>query len=1121
MQFKLMLFTKSVFRTAVFILLCCFSTAAAGFAQVTLALKNTPLTKVFKEIQKQSGYEFLANYEMLEKAGNVSINVNKVSAKEAVELSLKGKGLGYELKHKVFVITPLAAPAKANTPVSQLTIEGRVVDEKSEPLPGATIVLTELRRSVSANENGKFVLAEAQVGHHLQISCIGYETKTVTIQDSKPLLIVLQESTQKLKEVVLVGYGQQKKINLTGSISTVTDKELNENRSSPAVSDMLAGRISGLYVQKSSGAPGAGSDLKIRGLSTFNNSSPLVVVDGIPGRNIDDLNPADIQAVSVLKDAAAIAVYGARASNGVILVTTKKGLPGKPEITFASNLINQVPTQVYKRVNSYEYAMIQNEALRNEQSYNPALGMGYTPEQLQFFKDGSDPNRYPNTDWFKTLTKSSVLQANYNLSASGGNEDTRYFVSVGYVKNDGIVPIEAYKRWNLRSNLSATITPRLKLDLNLAGIFVKQDGQDLYGGSYIMKQIYGTPPIRANQFSNGLYAQVPEQRGNAYLQSIGRGGFNTLSSNTFNSTLSLQYELPGIKGLFAKGTAAYDKGYSFGKSFTVPYDVYTINSAGNYAKAASSPTSPALSESFGQPQALTLEGSLRYEQEYGAHHVSGLLLYTQTASTQNNFSTQRREFVSGTLPELNLGDPTQTSNSGTGSQSARQGLVGRLTYDYNSRYLLEVNFRYDGSDIFPPGHRFGFFPSFSGGWVLSEEPFYKELVKGLDFVKIRGSWGQLGNDRVAPYQFLSTYNLVGSPYYGGGYTFGGANPVFYKSLQTGVLPNPSFTWERAVMTNIGLEAHFKGKLLTLEFDYFRKRTKDILAAPALQVPSVIGLGLPDYNNGIVDNSGLEITLGHNNTLGNFSYYVQGNVSFNHNKIVSFPESMSTPAWQKITGTSVASYSVVDPLVGRLGYRSKGLYQNAAGISSGATPLYNTVAPGDINYVDVDNDGVISPNDRVVLGERFFPGTQYGVRFGGSYKGLELNVLMQGSGNVEAYNSTVNSRVGLSGSSQLLEHWTPENTNAGFPRLWSNYQNNAEVSDYWIVNASYLRLKNIELAYNFPKAMLQKIGVKGLKISVSGNNLLTFTNFKLFDPEAAGQITDPLMKSYAAGISLQL
>nr|WP_295866679.1 TonB-dependent receptor [uncultured Chitinophaga sp.] len=1108
--------------TAVLLLSVCLTVSAAGYGQISLSAQRSPLQKVFREIQQQSGYDFLCTYEVLEKAGPVSVNVHNVSVPQAIEAALKGKGLTYYMQGKTVVIQPLppstSAPADTARPV--MTVRGMITDDKGVPVPGATIMVSELRKSVPANSSGAFELKEIKAGYTLEISCIGYEPRRISVKDNTPLTIILQTSTMKLKEVVMVGYGQQQKINLTGAIATVGAKELSENHATPAVSDMLAGRISGLYVQKSSGVPGAGSDLKIRGLSTFNNSSPLVIVDGIPGRNLDDQNPADIQSVSVLKDAAAIAVYGARAANGVILITTKKGLAGKPEITFSANMIQQKPTHIYKRMNAFQYAELRNEALQNEDTFDPSLGLGYTPEQLQKFKDGSDPDRYPNTDWLKTLTKSSILQSNYNLSASGGNESTRYFVSVGYVKNGGLVPIEDYSRWNLRSNLAANITRNLKLELNVAGVFSKQEGQDLYGGTYIMKQAYGTPPIRVNRFSNGQYAQVPEQRGNSYLQSIGKAGFNTATTNTLNSTLSLQYDLPWIKGLSVKGTAAYDKGYTFGKNFSVPYEVYTINNAGDYTKVAPNPPAPALSESFNQPRSLTLEGSVRYEREVKEHHFSGLLLYTQTQSNYDNFSTQRKNFVSGALPQLSLGDPTQATNAGGATQSARRGVVGRASYDYASRYLLEFNFRYDGSDIFPPDHRYGFFPSVSGGWVISNEPFFKEPFKGLDFLKVRGSWGQLGNDRVAPYQFLSTYALIGAPYYGGGYTFGGPSPVFYPSLQAGVLPNPSFTWERAVMTNIGLEAHYKGDLIVLEAEYFRKRTRDILAAPALQVPSVIGLGLPDYNNGVVDNSGVEITLTHNRRLGEFSYYISGNISINHNKIVSFPESLSTPAWQKVTGTSVASYSVVDPLVGRLGYQSDGLYQSQKEIDEGPTPLYSTVAPGDIRYKDIDGDGAITPNDRVVLGQHFFPGIQYGVRWGGSYKGLELNVLLQGSGNVQAYNSTINARVGVTGSTQLLDRWTPENTGASYPRLWVNYQNNAEVSDYWVVNAAYMRLKNLELAYNVPKRLLQRAGIKNLRLSVSANNLLTFTHFKLFDPENAGLITDPLMKSYSAGASLQ-
>lgn len=1108
--------------TAVLLLSVCLTVSATGYAQISLSEQNSPLQKVFKEIQQQSGYDFLCTYELLEKAGKVSVNVRNVSVQAAIEATLKGKSLTWYMQGNTVVIKPLptAVAATADTTHTPMDIRGTITDEKGAPVPGATIVVTETRKSTPANTNGAFELKDVKAGYTLEISCIGYEPRRVPIKDHTTLNIILQTSTLKLKEVVMVGYGQQQKINLTGAIATVSAKELSENHATPAVSDMLAGRISGLYVTKSSGVPGAGSDLKIRGLSTFNNSSPLVIVDGIPGRNIDDLNPADIQSVSVLKDAAAIAVYGARAANGVILITTKKGTIGKPEITFAANMINQVPTHIYKRVNSWQYAELQNEALKNEDTYDPSLGLGYSAEQIQKFKDGSDPNRYPNTDWLRTLTKRSIMQSNYNLSASGGNDNARYFVSIGYVKNGGLVPIEDYSRWNLRSNLAANITRNLKLELNVAGIFSKQEGQDVYGGTYIMKQAYGTPPTRVNQFTNGFYAQVPEQRGNSYLQSIGKAGFSTTNTNTLNTTLSLQYDLPWVKGLSVKGTAAYDKGYAFGKNFTTPYEVYTINNAGAYTKVALNPPAPSLGENFNQPVALTMEGSVRYERELNQHHISGLLLYTQTQSNYDNFSTSRRNFVSGALPQLSLGDPTQASNSGGASQSARRGVVGRASYDYASRYLLEFNFRYDGSDIFPPGHRYGFFPSVSGGWVLSNEPFYKEPFKGLDFVKIRGSWGQLGNDRVAPYQFLSTYALIGAPYYGGGYTFGGPTPVYYQSLQAGVLPNPSFTWERAVMTNIGLEAHYKGDLITLEAEYFRKRTRDILAAPALQVPSVVGLGLPDYNNGIVDNSGIEITLSHTRRLGAFAYYINTNISINRNKIVSFPESLSTPAWQKVTGTSVASYSIVDPLVGRLGYQSDGLYQSQKEVHDGPTPLYGTVAAGDIRYKDIDGDGAITPNDRVVLGQHFFPGIQYGIRWGGSYKGIELNVLLQGSGNVQAYNSTINSRVGVSGSSQLLDHWTPDNKSATYPRLWIAYQNNAEVSDYWVVNAAYMRLKNLELAYNLPKQLLQRAGIKNLRLSVSGNNLLTFTHFKLFDPETAGQITDPLMKSYSAGASLQ-
>ena len=1111
--------------------------------------KNTqPLTDVLKKISKIYGTRFVYEESMLGKIA-VSFEVERgTDVEEVLKKLLYPKGLVFlYIKKNYYAIvsdqnrnivmatvpgTDLPPQLKISSreesgnlvvevkPADGREITGQVKDKNGVSLENVTVTVRGTNIATATDVNGNYKLEGVPLKNAvLLFSSIGYGIQEVPVKSENVINLVLKQSSVALQEVVVLGYGEKKKEDLTAAVSSIGSKELDENHSSVALSDMLAGQMAGLFVQKTGGAPGSGSDLKVRGLSTFNNSSPLIVVDGIPDRNIDELNAIDIEAVSVLKDAASIAVYGARAANGVVLVTTKKGRPGKTEITFSSNLIQQRPTYIYGRVNSYQYATLQNEALQNENTFNPSLGEGFSDSQIQKFKDGSDPNHYPNTDWIKTLTQPTVLQNNYNLSASGGTQNTKYFLSVGYVKNGGIVPVEDYSRWNFRSNLEADITTGLKVDFNLAGVLSKQNGEAVYGSEYVISQAYITPPTRANQFSNGYYAFVPEQRGSGYLQSIGKTGYNTTNNNTFNSNLSLQYDLPWIKGLSIKGMGAYDKFYSFTKNFAIPYDQYSVDSAGDYSLIPSYPISPYLSEAFSESRSLTLEGSLLYGGSFGRSHVNGLLLYTQTQSYTDNFSTTRKNFVSPLLAQLTLGDPTQVVNDGSGSQSARQGLVGRFSYDFAERYLLEFSFRYDGSDIFPPGHRFGFFPSFSGGWILSNEPFFKEPFNGLDFVKIRGSWGELGNDRVNPYQFLSTYNLIGGNFLGGGYTFGGPNPTFYQSLQANLLPNPSFTWERAVMTDIGIELRYKKDLFTLEADYFYKRTKDILAPPALQVPSVIGIGLPDFNNGIVDNKGFEITLSHTLHIGKFFYRIQPNLSYNHNKIVYYPESRSTPAWQKITGSPVASYTGYGSPY--LGYRSLGLYQTQQDVDKGPVPLFSTTGPGDIRYADIDKDGMITPNDMVVIGQHFFPAIQYGIRVGAGFSGIELNILIQGSADVQAYNYISNYNQ-ISGSSQQLNHWTPQNPNAPFPRLWVNYQNNPQPSDYWVANTAYTRIKNIELAYSLPAKFLNKIGIKNFRLSISGNNLITFSKFKLADPEAAGvaQFRDPLIKSFTAGAILQ-
>jgi TonB-linked SusC/RagA family outer membrane protein len=1100
------------------IVVFCMHVSAKGVSQdITLSLKESTLEKVLTGIKKQSSYHFFYNAQLLQAATPVSVQLNHVSLRQALEQTMAGQPFSWHIdeENKLVIIGKKPTPGTVLVMAAVAsTVSGMVTDESGQPVIGATVALRPFNKGTVTDEKGAFSFKGLAPGDYfLTVTFIGYQPveKSIRVGEGPvQLKIALKPLVMELDASVVIGYGTTTKRNKTEAISSINSKQLTEDHSSMSVSDMLTGRLPGLYVVKSGGAPGAGSALYIRGLSTFNNTAPLVVIDGIPDRSLDDLNANDIDAVSVLKDASAISVYGARAANGVILVTTKRGSVGKPSITFSANLINQRPTQYYKQLDAYQYAQLFNESLQNENIYRPDQGMGFSPEMVQKYKDGSDPDHYPNTNWADEIMAKSIWQHSYNLAASGGNENIRYYLSGGYAKNDGLIPVENYNRYNLRSNMEAKITRDLKITMNLSGSLSKRNAEAVYGSEYVVENLYGTPPTRVNRFGNGLYANVPEQRGNAYQQSIGASGYNVLSSNIFNSLVTLQYDLPWIKGLSLKGNGAYDKFYSFSKRFGTPYDMYSIDDAGKFSKASPYPSAPYLREAVSQTQSLTLEGGMQYDGSFARHTVSGMLLFTQTNATGDNFNTQRDGFVSSSLSELGLGDPTRATNNGSGTQNARRGVVGRFSYNYAERYLFQFNFRYDGSDIFPPDHRYGFFPSVSAGWILSEEPFMKDKTSDLDFLKIRGSWGQLGNDRVSPYQFLTTYALGSTA----GYSLGGAAPQYYQTLSPNVLPNPVFTWERAVIANVGVEAHVRNDLFTLEADYFYKRTKDILAPPSQQVPGVIGIGLPDINSGIVDTKGIEIALSHTNHLGKFTYFISPNITFAKNTIVNYPESQSIPDWQKLSGKSIGFFSST---VGTryLGYEADGLYQSADEVAKGPTPLYPNTAPGDIRYRDVDGDGAITAKDRVPVGADFFPQIQYGIRCGISYRGLEMNVLLQGAGNVKGFAYT-----NLPATAEMLGRWTPEHTAATYPRLWFDNQNNSERSDYWIRNTSYIRVKNIELGYTLPSVMLQAIHAKSLRFTLSANNLFTFTRFKMFDPESAGEVRDPLMKSFAAGATLQ-
>ncbi|RBL90563.1 SusC/RagA family TonB-linked outer membrane protein [Chitinophaga flava] len=1020
--------------------------------------------------------------------------------------------LGTEQENTV----PQALSSVTLSPVDQ-TVSGKITDEKGLPLERISVQLAGTNTGAHTDENGMFTIPRA-VNKKLLVSGVGYKSQEITATASTPLRIIMISSLQALTEVVVVGYGQQKKANLVGAVGTISGKELTE---APVarVSDALAGRVPGVFITKNDGAPGSGSSIYIRDISTTNNSSPLVVIDGIPGRNLDNISPADVATITVLKDASAIAVYGARAANGVLLVTTKNGNAGKASISFTGNVAVQQQTRALKPLGSYEYAQMYNQALKNENSFNPAAGKGYADDVLEKYRTGSDPDLYPNTDWYREVLAPTSLQQRYDLTVSGGSDKTRYFVSGGYNNEGGFYPTISYKRYNLRSNLQSEVARGLTFNLQLAG-FMTENNDARAGSATIMKISVSSPPYYANRFSNGLYSFVPAARGNIYQQSRGADGYNKSTGTSFNGNVSLQYALPFIEGLSVKGLYAYDRYLTYGKNFSTPYVLYTMDNAGNLKKANNLPATPGLIETYRQSYSATSELSINYDHTFRHHHVGGMLLYTQTSDAGNNFRATGNNFVSPALEILNAADPTNAGVDGTATRRNRQGLVGRFTYDYQQKYLLEMNFRYDGSDIFPPNGRFGFFPSVGAGWVVSKESFFPQT--GLvDFLKLRGSWGQLGNDRVDPYQFLSTYNLVGTDRYGvsHGYSFGGISPNYYQGLELNVLPNPYFTWEKAVMSNAGFDMQLWDNHISVSADYFYKRTKDILAPRAQALPDVIGVNLPVENAAIVDNKGIEINVGYENKIGALSYYVRPNFSFARNKVVYYPEAGAIPEWQRLTGKSVGIGTFPK-------FVSQGLYQSQDEVEKGPKPLYPTVAAGDIRYADIDGDGKITYNDKVLTDKGNYPEIQYGIALGGRYKGFELNMLWQGSGNVQTYvYGPYAFPFKNDGHPQEIhkDYWTPENPNASSPRLSIAYANNSEHSDYWLHNASYIRLKNLEIAYNLPAQWLRHAGIKGVRMYLSGNNLLTFSHLKQIDPEAGANSTImyPIIRSYNGGINIQL
>jgi TonB-linked SusC/RagA family outer membrane protein len=1009
---------------------------------------------------------------------------------------------------------------------NKLHVSGLVQNDKGVPLAGVSVNVQEKTTGATTSKDGLFSLDVPSSNSILVISYIGFSTKKLLVGSTSYFSVTLVPEDSKLDEVVVVGYGTQKKTSLTSSIATIKGQDMAAQPVAN-LSNSLGGRAAGIIFTQGSGEPGYdGSNILIRGIGTTGNTQPLVIVDGVP-RNFTQLDPNTIASVSILKDAAAVAPYGLGGANGVILITTKKGKSGTPSLTYNGYIGWQNPTVQTKFVNAFQYGSLFNAADDNQGAPH-----AYSDYALQKYKDHSAPDLYPDHNVLKELENTNTLLTSHNLELSGGGEKIRYFAGVGYLAQDGLWGPTNYKRYSLISNIEADATKTTKVNVSINGRVEDRHFPGVSAGN-IFYQAFRTPPTAPLTFSNGLPGSYI---GRSAAGNISESGNTQTSGYTLLNQISIEQQLPFIKGLSVKALASYDFNpfsstdptnptapiISFSRTWLTPINFYAYDSATNtYPKVGNDgPAKPQYSEAYLQSQAFTYQGYINYHNTFGKSDVTGLIVL-ESRNTKTSIFGGGRVNYNIDVPELNNGSANSTdiSNYGYSLQTKQKSAVYRVAYSYDGKYFIEASGRYDGNYYFAPGKRFGFFPAFSAGWRISEEKFIKENASWITNLKIRGSMGQSGALAGSAFQYLSAYNVIGNASV--------INNTATQGLVESTQANPNITWERAKKKDIGLEADLWSGLVTAEFDYFYEKRSDMLFAPTITVPSEYGVGLSQVNSGQMSNSGFEITLGTSHRFSNgLRVSMDVNYTYAKNKLLQVFETAATynNPNRRITGR---------PLNTRFGYKALGYYTSADFDANGhllageATQPWGQVHPGDLKYADLSGadgkpDGKITPDDMVPIGQSYTPQIIYGFSPSVSYKGFDLTLLFQGAAKRNFYQSVYAFDNSSSATIDALDYWTPNNLNAEYPRITTQpTSNNTQGSSWWIRNGSYLRLKTGQLGYTLPASVIKNLHLQVIRFYVSGQNMLTFSHIKNFDPEISasnGQYY-PQQKVVSVGLSV--
>ncbi|MDX9882654.1 MAG: TonB-dependent receptor [Prolixibacteraceae bacterium] len=1101
--------------TSVFFLMGLLQLSASVYSQQTklsLTASDMSVREIIDRIEEQSNFKFLYRDEVIDADRKVSMEL-KGNVEEVLKKVFVGTDVFYRFLENNLIVLTTPTEQAGSSKQSQLTISGKVTDSSGSPLPGVTVVVKGTTQGTITDTDGNYSLPNVPGDATLVFSFVGMQTQEIAVAGKTDINIMMEEDAIGIEEVVAIGYGTQKKINLTGSVATVSSEELTV---APVASttNALTGRLPGLITKQESGLPGGdAAALSIRGFG-----APLVIVDGVES-SFNNIAANEIESISVLKDASA-AIYGSRAGNGVILVTTKRGNISKPIINLQSNYTIQGITFLPKLCNSGQQAELELESHFNQGL--PASTAPWIQEEVDLLYAGTNPD-YPNTNWFKLAANDWAPQHQHHLSVRGGSDKVKYYGFIGYLdqlsffKNNG----GEYQRYNIRSNIDAKITDKLSIQCDFSSVienrdfpFRAQEQQSSLWQEYWTSKAYfqGELPDKTKIANAGIGAAVSLP----VMTNSKIGGYRKTDSQNIKGTLAATYDF-SIKGLSARAFVNYDQNYNDSKSWDWLVDSWTYNNSNDTYTQVSVANNRGLTYNIGKNRTLTGQVSLNFNRTFaGDHHVTALVLYEVIDFKSMGIYAFRDGQKTYSLDYAFAGSLANQKVNDGASEMGRTSYIGRLNYDFKSKYLLESTLRVDKSAKFSPDERVGVFPSISLGWRISEENFMKESVPALENMKLRASFSKTGNDAVGNFQYLSGYR------YGEIYLIG-SNPT--AGLVATGLANPLLTWEEMTIYNVGLDFGLKQRVLYGELDFFYRERDGIPGKRVRSLPDTFGAELPTENLNNINTRGFELNVGNVGRWKDLRWDISANVSWARSKWGFFDEPEYDDQDEERLYKRTGKWTDID-----YGYVSDGLFTSQEEIDA-LNYVYDetqgnvSIKPGDVRYKDINNDGILNWRDQVEIGKGTMPHWMVGINLNLNYKNFDMQALFQGA---LGFTQKINLFPGSNYSVLVYdERWTPENNqrNGLVPRL-GGASSNKWNSDFNYMDSDYLRLKTFSLGYNLPKLLMQHVGIENLRLYIAGTNLFTISQLNKYtiDPEGKSGWTGyyyPQMRTITLGLNLSL